>query len=527
MKSLLPFSVLLLILANAWPCTPDGPVTTYYISPDGDDSNTGLSEQAAWKTLEKVNSMTFEPGDAIRFEAGGVWRGNVRPQGQGAPGQPITISSYGEGPLPVINIGEAEGAGIALVNQSWWEIAGMEITSGAPPKLGVRRDGITATADGPGAAIEHIVIRDCYVHDIWGQVGGDKSGIAIYVGERVLGRDTLYDWPANDILIENNTIRRVDKVGIAVNGDEDVVVRGNRMENLGGDGIIVLGANRALVEYNVADRTCLRSGDPDLDTGGEDWWPHTAAIWLWANTETIMQYNEVYNTGRQPANGDGFAYDFDFDCRKCILQYNYSANNHGFLLIMNRTSENIARYNISQNDQTHLIQIHGNTEDGNVINNNVFYVDHSTVDLDYYCGMENEKDHTKLGVTYQNNIFYAGGQGRFRTVYTHGSSLDRQFNDSLQVAAAAGGPLFQHNCYFGPWLKGLPEDAGAILADPKFVEPGSGGVGLSTLNGYQLQAGSPCIDAGVSFKPVGDLDFYGHPLEDGAVDVGAYEWGRD
>ena len=504
-------------------CTSNISSNTYYISPDGSDNNTGSSAKTAWKTLEKVNQVSFQAGDAILFEKGGIWKGNLRPQGNGQTGKPIILSSYGNGSRPVINIGEEEGYGIELVNQSWWEIEGIEITSGAPHKLGVRRGGIIAGVEGEGEKIEHIIIRDCYVHDIWGQVGGDKSGIAIYVGERLLGQDTLYDSPANDILIENNIIKRVDKIGIAVNGDDKVIVRRNYLENLGGDGIIIIGAKKALIEYNTADRTCLRSGDPDLDTGGEDWWPHTAAIWLWRNTETVMQFNEVYNTGRQPANGDGFAYDFDFDCRKCVLQYNYSANNHGFLLIMNRAYDNIVRYNISQNDQTHLIQIHGNTEDRNMIHNNVFYVDHSTVDLDYYCGMEDEKDKTKLGVTFKNNIFYAGGQGRFRTVYTHGSSLNRQFNDSLKLDSPGDGPLFQNNCFFGPWLNGVPEDPNKLLANPLFHEPGSGGVGLSTLIGYQLRPESPCINAGVSIEMANKRDFYNNSINDGKIDLGAFE----
>ena len=520
MKNLL---IILLLLATIASCTTDTSNRTFYISPDGDDSHTGLSPAAAWKTLDQVNQTTFQAGDEIRFEKGETWYGNLQPKGSGAPGQPIKMGSYGDGSRPVINIGEEEGVGIQLENQSWWEIEGMEITSGAPHKVGIRRGGIVAYAKGAEGAIEHIVIRDCYIHDIWGDVGGDKSGVAIYVGERLLSPDTTYDCPANDILIEDNTIRRVDKLGIAVNGDEKVVVRRNYMENLGGDGIIVWGANKGLVEYNIADRTCLRSGDPDLDTGGEDWWPHTAAIWIIFCEETIMQYNEVYNTGRQAANGDGFAYDFDFGCKRCTLQYNYSANNHGFLLIMDRAYDNIARYNISQNDQTHLIQIHGNTEDRNLINNNVFYVDHSTIDLDYYCGMEDEKDKNKLGLSFKNNIFYAGGQGRFRTVYTHGSSLDRQFNDSVNTTRLSDPSLFQNNCFFGPWLNGVPDDSGRILEDPLFVEAGSGGLGLTSLKGYQLRPESPLLDKGIAIDSIGQHDFFGNPIEDSALDVGAFE----
>jgi len=504
-------------------CAPESTSTTYYISSAGDDDHSGLTPKEAWRSIEKVNRASFRPGDAILFEAEGVWKGQLHPQGSGEKGRPITLGSYGEGARPVINMGDAEGAGIALVNQSWWEILGIEITSGAPMELGVRRMGIVATVEGEANHIEHIVIRDCFIHDIWGQVGGDKSGIAIYVGQHLLGPQQGRDCTTDDVVVENNTIQRVDKIGIAINGRQDIVVRGNRMENLGGDGIIVYGANQGLIEYNIADRTCLRSGDPDLDMGGENWWPHTAAIWIAGCTETIMQFNEVYNTGRQPGNGDGFAYDFDFECRKCILQYNYSANGHGLLLIMNRTYENVARYNISQNDQTHLIQIHGNSEDGNIIHNNVFYVDHSTVDIDYYCGMEQEKDKTKLGATFINNIFYAGAQGRFRSVYTHGSAMERQFIDTLRYSSAEGGPLFLNNCYFGPWLNGLPEDPAPLLADPLFMAPGTGGTGLSTLQGYQLQPGSPCINAGNASGVECERDFFGNPINDGDVDMGIFE----
>jgi hypothetical protein len=525
LSTLGPGTILALMVILHSGCTSEPQRTIFYISPEGNDSNSGLSEDAAWKTIERVNRETFQAGSAILFEAGGVWNGQMRPRGEGKPGKPIIISSYGKGSKPIINMGETEGVGIQLVNQSWWEIDGIEITSGAPPELGIRRVGISATVEGEGQQIEHIVIWNCYIHDIWGQVGGNKSGLAIYVGQLILGHRQSKNCTANDVLVENNTIKRVDKVGIAVNGKQNIIVRGNYMENLGGDGIVVINAHQGLIERNIADRTCLRSGDPDLDTGGEDWWPHTAAIWIWRCTETVMQFNEVYNTGRQPRNGDGQAYDFDFDCERCILQYNYSRNNHGFLLVMWRTKDNIARYNISQNDQTHLIQIQGNTEDGNLIHNNVFYVDHSTVDLDYYCGREGDRDKTKLGATFRNNVFYAGGQGRFRTVYTSGSDglLNKQYDDTIKLPSPEDGPLFQRNCYFGPWLNGLPNDKSKIVIDPKFVEPGSGGTGLTTLKGYQLQAGSPLVDAGISIEPASARDFYGNLIEDSAIDLGVHE----
>ncbi len=500
---------------------------TYFLSPSGNDSNSGLSIEKAWKTIDKINQFVFQAGDAILLESGGVWRGQLFPKGSGEEGKPIILASYGDGVKPVINIGDAEGAAIRLVNQSWWEIRNIEVTSGAKPKLGIGRQGIVALYEGNDSQTKHIIIEDCYIHDIWGQMGANSeycgyNSAAIYVG-RVLGGRSTRDGFYDDVLIRNNRIERVDKCGIVVfGGRKDVKVRNNYIENLGGDGIFVNGPLKGLIEYNIAKRTCMRSGDPDLE-GGENFWPHTAAIWIQNTTETIMQYNEVYDTGRQPYNGDGEAYDFDFDCRNCVLQYNYSRNNNGFLLIMYNTYGNIVRYNISENDQSHLIQLQGNIEDGNLIHNNVFYVDYGTIDIDYFCGDDGSRDKNKLGANFQNNIFYANGQGRFRTVYSSGSVYDRQYNDSLKLPPPAAGTSFYHNCYYGTWLNGLPYDPEKIVADPMFVAPGTGGEGLSTLRGYKLKTGSPCINTGRLIALNTDCDFYGNPINDGSPDYGIYE----
>lgn len=503
---------------------------TYFVSPGGDDNHSGLSIKEAWKTIERVNQAKFLPGDALFFESGGIWKGQLKPQGSGEQGKPIMMSSYGGEVKPVINIGKAEGAGIRLFNQSWWEISNMEVISGAPPELGIGRQGIVAIAKGDDQHVEHIVVRNCYIHDIWGQLGGfsEFSGYnscAILVKiefDRNKGRNMPMNCSLNDVLIENNKIERFDKCGIIIRGGKNnIIVRKNEMDNLGGDGIFVSGCDKGLIEYNIVKRTCMRSGYQDLP-GGKNWWPHTAAIWIANANETVMQFNEVYDTGREPGNGDGEAYDFDFDCKRCILQYNYSKNNHGLLLIMYQTFENIARYNISENDQSHLIQLQCDISERNLIYNNVFYVDYGTADLDFFCSDDGKKDKNKLGANFYNNIFYATGQGRFRTVYTSGHVLERQFNDSIKVSKLPG-TLFHHNCYFGPWKNGLPDDSEKLVADPGFRAPGTGGEGLSTLEGYKLKPGSPCINTGILIPINSKRDFFGNPVNDGAIDYGCYE----
>ena len=62
---------------------------TYFVSPTGNDSLSGLSIQEAWKTLDRVNQTEFAPGDALLLASGGVWHGQMRPRGAGEKGRPI------------------------------------------------------------------------------------------------------------------------------------------------------------------------------------------------------------------------------------------------------------------------------------------------------------------------------------------------------------------------------------------------------------------------------------------------------
>lgn len=48
--------------------------TTYYISPYGDDTNSGTSAITPWKTLSRLKSATLNAGDAVLLKRGGYYR---------------------------------------------------------------------------------------------------------------------------------------------------------------------------------------------------------------------------------------------------------------------------------------------------------------------------------------------------------------------------------------------------------------------------------------------------------------------
>lgn len=78
---------------------------TYYVdATNGDDANTGLSENRAWKTVAKVNATHFEPTDRILFKRGEVFAGQLAPTSNGNSESMITYGAYGSGNLPIITM---------------------------------------------------------------------------------------------------------------------------------------------------------------------------------------------------------------------------------------------------------------------------------------------------------------------------------------------------------------------------------------------------------------------------------------
>ncbi|MCK5692301.1 MAG: hypothetical protein KAI08_05615, partial [Bacteroidales bacterium] len=76
-RPIIPTTLLLLTCLWFISCTGPKIERTYYISEDGDDSNTGLSEGRAWQSIEKVNEQDFAPGDRILFRGGDTFQGTL------------------------------------------------------------------------------------------------------------------------------------------------------------------------------------------------------------------------------------------------------------------------------------------------------------------------------------------------------------------------------------------------------------------------------------------------------------------
>lgn len=311
----------------------------YYVDgATGADGNTGTAPAAAWRSLEKLNSVRFAPGDSILFRAGTHYEGQFEPQGSGTANAPIVVDIYGEGGKPLI-----EGCGdkqhtLLLDGISCWEINNLEITNfGESARAG--RNGVVVSARDKGD-IHHIYLRNLSVHHVNGScVKNEGAGNGIYWscgGDRTPTRFI-------DLRIENCHVYECQRNGITGNGNTDrnkwypslgVVIRGNLIEKVPGDGIVPIGCDGALVEWNVV------RDSPDL-LRIED---AAAGIWPWGSDNTVIQYNEVSG---QNAKWDGQGFDCDYNCRNTTIRFNFSHDNAGgFVMICNEGNTLGEPYNI-------------------------------------------------------------------------------------------------------------------------------------------------------------------------------------
>jgi Right handed beta helix region len=493
---------------------PESSASTYYVdSTDGNDTAAGTAPTAPWKSLEKINSATFQPGDRILLKSGSVWRGQLWPKGSGAEGRAITLGMYGGGVKPQIQGGGLAEDAVLLKNQEYWEIEDLEITNTGPAQA-VRR-GVHLMLDDFGEA-HHIYLRRLTIHDVNGSDEVKPNGGINYTSAGVWKPSRFID-----LRIENNDIYHVDRSGIFGWSDRwqrskwypslGVIVRGNALSDIGGDGIVVVATDGALVENNVVAHANQRSDG------------YNVAIWPWSADYTIIQYNEAYDTKGQ-RDGEGF--DSDWNSRRTIIQYNYSHDNDGgFLLICNEGGHSpdesagnvgtIIRYNISQNDRTRGINIAGPTKNTQIYNNTIYVGPEHRVDLVLFSDWNGWASET----SFFNNIFYVEGAAQF----SYGVS--RNPNGAYVTAPGTGQSMknvFDSNIYYGNVQH--PSDPHAISANPKFVAPGQGGFGRESLWGYRLEPNSPAIGSAMQIGNNGGRDFWGAPVSsEGPHDRGATE----
>jgi len=198
--------------------------TTYYVAPNGNDQNSGLSSGTAFKTLQHASDVTVA-GDSVSVLAGnytGFYQTN-----SGTISQRIIFSAQSG-----VTINEPNGItndGINLEGANYITIDRFTVID--QPRTGIR------AVDDTGVIIRNNTCDHC---EVWGILTGFSENILIennICTNTVEQHGIYFGNSADNPVIRNNTCWGNHDCGIHMNGDV----------SLGGDGII----SNALVENNI------------------------------------------------------------------------------------------------------------------------------------------------------------------------------------------------------------------------------------------------------------------------------------
>jgi hypothetical protein len=315
-----------------------------------------------------------------------------------------------------------------------------------------------------------------------------------------------------DILVEDCSIRHVDNVGIYLWSEPGphprhprwdvlrhtgVVIRGNRLHDIGKNAIVVRASLAPVIEQNVVSAAAARL--------------HGNALYVFGCKDAVMQFNEVFGTrfdGRE-----GAAFDSDYNSEGTVIQYNDSHDNGGGLVNLcdNPASKpprgfndgTSVRYNISQNETERVIAFDGPVTHTQIYNNTI-YVGPGLAPRIVEFDLFGKTGGYASDVVFRNNIVVNAGNG----TYSWGE---------------ATGVVFDHNTFFGTHPPGEPADAFKLTSDPGLEAAGTGGRGLDSLTGYRLRGDSASRESGVAVEGHGGRDFWGRPLDGRAPNRGAWD----
>lgn len=486
-------------------------VNAYHIDCSTTVEGTGTMN-SPFSSLSSINNMELQPGDSVLFKRGATCLGQFSPKGSGTESEPIEIGAYGTGDEnPIINA-DGQTNAILLKNMAYVQVADLELLApgdNRTPRRGIYVLGVDA-GDLPG-----VVLRDLYIHDVRGQMpsttGGGSTSSAGKFGNAsggiiVEAQGTVTPTAYHGIQIMDNRIEAVDRGGIyfwsnwckrpdlsrwandctaAWYPHKDVLIEGNQLSDIGGDGIVPKMTDGGLVERNVLEGFNVRSKS------------YNAGMWTANSDNIVFQYNRT--TGGV-STLDGMAYDIDHATNHVTFQYNLSYNNEGGFFLFCPDSANtkdfIVRYNVSINDRAQIF-LHGCG--GKIVNgkiyNNTIYIGDGLSPTVY-----SQNNSPIQNVEFFNNIVYKAGSGSV------GWGLNsNQFK-------------MDRNVFYR--LSSIPSWAtNSITADPMLLNAGT-----LEPNDYRLREGSPVLGAGVLINGNGGKDYFSNPVSSASVpNIGAYE----
>ena len=518
--------------------TPTPTATIYYVSPSGDDSNSGTSTSSPWKTVAKVNASRFQAGESVLFEGGQTFAGCLIFTGSNlssTTSNPFTVGSYGTGRFtlnsncPTVESIPSVGkwsAAIAINGVNGFVLQDAIVSAaGTTTAFGVWIANSSSTAVS-GITVQRCDISGFHVADL--SQAASEIFITGYPGPGISKIQIL-----NDTLHGAAGVTSPDDNGVNSYGSGqnlvDVTYSGNTIYNIGGhagnseggNGIIANGVNGGVIENNI-----VHDMGANMNTCGG-----SAGLWAYSANNITIQYNEVYrvqpSSYTQGCDWDGF--DLDGYVTNSVVQYNYSHDNFGggyIVYVDGPWSNNSFRYNIGQNNGANPNSVKGcfgefsvggpGTGTGLAVYNNTFFNNSSTGALVTF-GMTSGS----IGVSFKNNIFFSEGGADFvNTIWsTVNGTVDFENNDFYATETSA---IYWNKANYSTvaaWGTATGVSSAELGIDPQLTGPGSGGITNgyvpASLSGYLLQSDSQMIGVGQTISNAGSTDYFGVSIPNG------------
>jgi hypothetical protein len=494
----LPFSMFIafLLMGMAWFSSSDRASALetdagniYYVSHYGNDSHSGTSPDEAWRSISKVNSITFDPGDQILFERNGVWNEKLIISSSGTLANPIVFSAYGNGEKPTIDGNNTLSQCVASDNQADnIVIDGLRFINCGDPGYAPSGPefeewhGCIVSSENDGWTIRNSHFENC----------GQR---AIFARGNPTGSDAAKDWIIEDNIIGAVSLtgsRGSDQVAILLRGLEHPIVRRN----------VISPVNTSAIACNTGGqmKTGAECSYPDFysnevtDSAG----CNISAMWT--------DYAKMHHNYIHDSRGAGICASYDSDYAE--IYYNII-------------------HDLGDYQGTHYngIDINLDSDNGKIYNNvviNVAYVNITIEDMSW-----DDQPRSSDGWTIRNNILDARGNSPAEVpiaIYPECKDIVLSNNIYIPNESFWGGGYVGrwHGEYmkfdYNEWQNASGDQNSLVvnpLSDQLFLD--------ETNHDYHPFSTSPAIDNG--YLIVQSIDFEGNPVPQGsAPDIGAYEY---
>lgn len=482
---------------------------TYYIdSVSGDDSNSGLSEASAFKSIAPLRTIVLAEGDAVLFHRGGIYECTcLQLTCSGTENSPITISAYGEGVRPMLTTAEHSDV-LQLIDSSYITISELEIT--AKNGGGIWIDTLTKESRG-------ITLHNLLMHDIQNTIATSRDNLSSPANARacvmVKSLPARSRFAVNDLTITGCEMYDCGN-GISIWGswndaqnpwceekdidpifNEGLYIADCYFHNMDAEALIIGMCDGAVCENCRCIDCCFNDGVNDDGTTFVN-----AAMWFWGSTHSTIRYCEIAG---QNTLGDGMTCDFDSYSQYCTYEYIYSHDNVRFVNNCPQHSGhrgNTIRYCLSVNDNQRSNNLSQGCYDSNeydmkFYNNTIINPGETIIE-----GMRN-------GLI-ANNIFVGNLTSDFRTGRKKvndetGESYLDEFDGKMV-----------NNCFWGACIPDCSEDS-------IFCNPGFTGTDINDPASFRLSEKSKLIGRGIQVDGNLEKDIYGNEITD-SVNIGCY-----